>query len=314
MSRVVGATAASSVSPYQTPPQDTTYPENPSPRTEAPLSRDGSPEHDSSDDNSNSVDENADPDDMSPDFDPTHCLFCSTTSESVDINLTHMSKSHGMTIPSPHQLTVDPTTLLIYLSLVIDVYHECLTCGTQRRNTQAIQQHMLGKGHCSFDISDVESEYREFWDFECGDASAEVDGNDMVLPSGKTVSHRSARATSTRQKQQTTSSSMMSRINKSSSSPPNNTDRPLQEQKQQLSKQDMRAINLDKQISNLRVSDRLALAHLPSSAQRSILSSQQKQLQKARRHQRNAESRLQRQNNKTLMKHFVSDVPGPKLG
>jgi len=272
------------------------------------------PDHSSdSDDGSNSS--------SVADFDTTHCLFCNSMSESIDTNLIHMSRSHGMTIPSPHQLTVDPTTLLTYLNLVISVYHECLSCGTQRRNTQAIQQHMLGKGHCAFDISDIESEYREFWDFE-GENKIEIDGDNIILPSGRTVLHRSTRTTQRHQRLSTPEMTSLSLSEASPSSAPLSDDQaattspvPTQSsQKQALTKQDLRALTLNKHLSTLRNSDRLALAHLPASEQRAILSSKHKQLQKARRQERDMQARLQRKNNQTMMQHFVSDVPGPKLG
>lgn len=264
--------------------------------------------------------------DTSTDFTPTHCLFCLSVSDSIDTNLDHMSKSHGMTIPSPHQLTVDPTTLLSYLHLVISVYNECLTCGTQRRNTQAVKQHMLGKKHCGFDISDLESEYREFWNFE-EDAAVQVDGGNITLPSGRVVMSRSVRSTQQRQKPSGSGAMSWSRLNASSletsssstskSGDPSDNASSSSDQhshKQALSKQDLRALNLDKQLGTLRTSDRLALAHLPASEQRAILATQQSQLQKVRRQERDMQARLQRKNNQTLMKHFVSDVPGPKLG
>lgn len=249
-------------------------------------------------------------------FDPAHRLFCISISDDIDTNLDHMSKSHGMTIPSPHQLTIDPTTLLAYLNLVISVYHECLTCGTQRRNTQAIQQHMLGKKHCAFDISDMESEYREFWDFEGEGERVQIDGDNVTLPSGKVIMSRSVRSTQQRQKplgQHVASLSLSdtpleaSDLNTSSTS-----DQPSR--KQALTRQDLRALKIDKQLGTLNANDRLALAHLPAPQQRAILLAQRSQLQTARRQERAMESRLQRKNNQTLMKHFVSDVPGPKLG
>jgi pre-60S factor REI1 len=257
------------------------------------------------------------------DFEPTQCLFCVSTSESIDSNLDHMSKFHGMRIPSPHQLTVDPTTLLSYLNLVISVYNECLTCGTQRRNTQAIRQHMLGKGHCSFDISDAESKYREFWNFGEDGAGVQVDGENITLPSGRVVMSRSVRTTQQRQRPSGSDVISLSRSNdpssealnpspSKSSNPSANTS--STSHKQALTKQDVRALNLDKQLGTLRTSDRLALAHLPASEQRAILATQHSQLQKARRQERDMQARLQRKNNQTLMKHFVPDVPGPKLG
>ncbi|KAH0288191.1 hypothetical protein M436DRAFT_47974 [Aureobasidium namibiae CBS 147.97] len=263
----------------------------------------------------------------SPGYEPTRCLFCLSKSGNIDANLDHMSKVHGMTIPSPHQLTVDPTTLLSYLHLVISVYNECLSCGTQRRNTQAIQQHMLGKKHCAFDISDLESEYREFWNFEEDAAGIRVDGENITLPSGRVVMSRSVRTTQQGQRPSGSGAMSWSRMNASSLDAANpstsqagslsaTTSSTFNQSvhKQALTKQDLRALNLDKQLGKLRTSDRLALAHLPASEQRAILATQQSQLQKARRQERDMQARLQRKNNQTLMKHFVSDVPGPKLG
>jgi pre-60S factor REI1 len=275
-------------------------------------------------DHSSSSDDDNDADTVNDmDFEPTQCLFCLSVSENIDTNLDHMSKSHGMRIPSPHQLTVDPSTLLSYLNLVISVYHECLTCGTQRRNAQAIKQHMLGKGHCSFDISDVESEYREFWNFGEDGAGVQVDGENITLPSGRMVMSRSIRTTQQRQRPSGSGATSLSRSNASPleapmRSPSDSSDPSANvssiSHKQALTKQDIRAVNLDKQLGTLRTSDRLALAHLPASEQRAILATQHSQLQKARRQERDMQARLQRKNNQTLMKHFVSDVPGPKLG
>ncbi|KAG9675962.1 hypothetical protein KCU99_g8239, partial [Aureobasidium melanogenum] len=270
---------------------------------------DSQSEHDSSSDGDDASEAS-----YSTDFDPAHCLFCLNISEDIDTNLDHMSKSHGMTIPSPHQLTVDPTTLLAYLNLVVSVYHECLTCGTQRRNTQAIQQHMLGKKHCAFDISDMESEYREFWNFEEEGAGVEVDGDNVTLPSGKVIMSRSVRSTQQRQRSsgQQLSPSDTPYLEASDLNSSSTSDQLLP--KQALTRQDLRALKIDKQLGTLNTNDRLALAHLPSSQQRAVLLAQRNQLQTARRQERAIESRLQRKNNQTLMKHFVSDVPGPKLG
>ncbi|KAI4718479.1 hypothetical protein E4T48_05347 [Aureobasidium sp. EXF-10727] len=186
-------------------------------------------------------------------FDPTHCLFCVETYESIDTNLEHMARSHGMIIPSPHQLTVDSTTLLTYLNLIISVYHECLTCGTQRRNAQAIKQHMLGKKHCAFDISDVASEYREFWDLEGEGSGVEMDGDNITLPSGKVVLSRSVRTV--QQQHQRSSGSSLTSLSLSNSSPVQASDlhAPLlsdqASHKQALTRQDVRALRVDKQLT-----------------------------------------------------------------
>lgn len=56
------------------------------------------------------------------------------------------------------------------MHLVIFSYHECLFCHTQRQSPHAVQQHMMGKGHCRFsleaeDSDDEENERNEFRDF-----------------------------------------------------------------------------------------------------------------------------------------------------
>ena len=58
-----------------------------------------------------------------------------------------MQKSHGLFIPHHQHLAVDLETLFRYLHLVIFGYRECIQCGTERATIQAVQQHMIGKGH-----------------------------------------------------------------------------------------------------------------------------------------------------------------------
>lgn len=163
-------------------------------------------------------------------FVPEQCLFCNMMSPDFDTNLTHMHKSHGLFIPLEIDdgvlvLVVDLKTLVQYLHLVIFEYHECLLCHTGRQTKQAVQQHMMGKGHCRIDLDGEESEFRDFYE-EVDDGSAEsesaldeaetsasddettretttdkpkgrqpspgLDDKSLWLSSGKTLSHRSA--------------------------------------------------------------------------------------------------------------------------
>lgn len=159
-------------------------------------------------------------------FTPTQCLFCSTTSPDFGSNLSHMSKSHSLFIPTSIDngsltLAVDLETLVRYLHLVISTYHECLLCHTQRQSAHAVRQHMTGKGHCRIDLEDGESEFRDFYesarrggDEGEGDSSGEETAGSvdeveaapaggeplrlregsLLLASGKLLSHRSAPA------------------------------------------------------------------------------------------------------------------------
>jgi pre-60S factor REI1 len=163
-----------------------------------------------------------------PVFDPTVCLFCNGTSPTLDDNYRHMYKHHGLFIPDKEHLIVDLETLLEYLHLVVFTYKECLFCNTARRTPLAVQQHMMGTGHCKFDIAHEESEFRDFYDFDSENSAAEddaeqsegdvvededededeehhskaesskaavqVDESSIRLPSGKIVSNRTAPA------------------------------------------------------------------------------------------------------------------------
>jgi pre-60S factor REI1 len=163
-----------------------------------------------------------------PVFDPTVCLFCNATSPTLDDNYRHMYKHHGLFVPDKEHLIVDLETLLEYLHLVVFTYRECLFCNTARRTPQAVQQHMMGTGHCKFDIAHEESEFRDFYDFDSDDGAAgdddeeseedaaeveeknededeslpaenskaavQVDESSIRLPSGKIVSNRTAPA------------------------------------------------------------------------------------------------------------------------
>lgn len=168
-----------------------------------------------------------------PSFILEQCLFCNLTSPDFDTNVSHMHKNHGLFIPLEIEdgllaLVVDLETLVQYLHLVVSGYKECLFCHTGRQTTQAVQQHMMGKGHCRIDL-DGESEFRDFYEevdnasaasenaLDEGDlgesypksddeitqetttdkqskrqASFETDGNSLCLSSGKVLSHRSA--------------------------------------------------------------------------------------------------------------------------
>lgn len=173
----------------------------------------------------------ADPDE-SLTFAPEQCLFCNLASPDLDSNISHMHKKHGLFIPVDIEdgflkLAVDLETLVRYLHLVVFGYNECLYCHSQKQTTQAVQQHMMGKGHCRVDLDGEDSEFRDFYE-EVEDVSApsddnmdeedascrsdddedlggtsedqssrrkpssKTDGKSLSLSSGKVVSHRSA--------------------------------------------------------------------------------------------------------------------------
>ncbi|KAK4178425.1 C2H2 type zinc-finger-domain-containing protein [Triangularia setosa] len=98
-------------------------------------------------------------------FIPGQCLFCPHPSPTLLDSVEHMQKSHGLFIPRRQYLTVENLQALFeHLHLIIFGYQECIKCGTTRASVQAIQQHMTGKpGHCTFDISDPDSEFADLY-------------------------------------------------------------------------------------------------------------------------------------------------------
>ncbi|KAF2208894.1 hypothetical protein CERZMDRAFT_100878 [Cercospora zeae-maydis SCOH1-5] len=89
-------------------------------------------------------------------------------------------------------------TFITYLALVIETYHFCLYCGHEKHSKEAVQAHMLDKGHCQLDLSH-NSEFLDFWNPDSGLAvdsdSAQIlptTGDDIRLASGQIISNRHA--------------------------------------------------------------------------------------------------------------------------
>lgn len=310
-------------------------------------------------------------------FKPEQCLFCNMASPDLDTNISHMHKNHGLFIPVDIEdgflrLAVDLETLMRYLHLVIFGYHECLHCHIQKQTAQAVQQHMMGKGHCRVDLDGEESEFRDFYEEagvvsgsnesdldeeeashssdnneETGEASGDqpsrrklstkLDGTSLSLSSGKVISHRSAPpprhhrrplaetkslfahrgADHTEPKLASTSDDMRTMPEPSGddqTSPADTTQSNTALTRAQRRAETNNRSTLSLALSKLSVNDRAALTHLPAAEQRAIVLTQFKQQDKARQYERRYKSKMDRKNNSLLMKHFVSDVPGPKLG
>ncbi len=94
------------------------------------------------------------------------CLFCNYVSPSLGLNLTHMSRFHGMFIPEQEYL-VDVKGLLCHLHSKVHVSHQCLYCGKERQAASAAQTHMRDLGHCmiAFSTEGEMVEIGQFYDF-----------------------------------------------------------------------------------------------------------------------------------------------------
>lgn len=127
-----------------------------------------------------------------PDFNPGVCLFCNLDSSTLEANISHMSTAHGFTIPFQDFLAVDLETVVYYLHFIIASYRECISCGTRRSTIEGIQQHMIAKGHCRFDISPETEEFYEMpkTENEAVEKMQRDGGVPVRLPSGKLIAQR----------------------------------------------------------------------------------------------------------------------------
>ena len=242
-------------------------------------------------DPNNSEDNTADasPSSIDYEFDESQCLFCNQTAPDLDENLVHMSKAHGLHV-DPTNLLVDAVSLLAYFHLVISGCYECLYCGTQRNTRQAVQQHMMAKGHCKYDIADKDAELRDFFELSSSDSEEELRPNVPAtqfsdppqLPSQARSRKPRRPKRSVRHSPNITASPLgqappHSHTDAESSSNAAETTGELSTRAQK------QEYTLNNQLSKLRANDRRSLLHLPASRQRALLATHHKQMEKATR-------------------------------
>jgi pre-60S factor REI1 len=94
------------------------------------------------------------------------CLFCLYPSATLDDNILHMNRSHGLFIPEQEYL-VDKPGLIRYLSDKITVGNACIYCSRTFTSPEAIRAHMIDKGHCKMSYSTASEviEYADYYDF-----------------------------------------------------------------------------------------------------------------------------------------------------
>lgn len=99
-------------------------------------------------------------------IDLNRCLFCNLESQSLDHNVTHMQKLHGMFVPE-RQYLVDLKGLINYFYEKIYYKHQCLYCGKLKQSIFGLQTHMRDKGHCKipFFTEEEQLEIGEYYDF-----------------------------------------------------------------------------------------------------------------------------------------------------
>jgi pre-60S factor REI1 len=245
-------------------------------------------------------------------FDESQCLFCNQTSPDLDQNLVHMSKAHGLHV-DPTNLLVDVVSLLAYFHLVISGCYECLYCGTQRNTRQAVQQHMMAKGHCKYDITDKDAELRDFYEFSSSDTKEELHQNlpamrfsdDPQLPSQARSKKPRPSKRSDRHGPNITASPLGQAL--PTPTPHSHTDaesssNAAETPSHSLGELSIRALKqeytLNNQLAQLRADDRRSLLHLPASQQRALLATHHKQMEKARRTEQTERGNLESAGNK----------------
>lgn len=94
------------------------------------------------------------------------CLFCNYTSPTLALNVSHMSKAHGLFIPEQSYL-VDLPGLIRYLGEKVAILHECLYCGKMKGGLEGVRTHMRDVGHCRIAFESIEQqvEIGDFYDF-----------------------------------------------------------------------------------------------------------------------------------------------------
>jgi pre-60S factor REI1 len=253
----------------------------------------------------NNIDENEDiinspPTPIDHEFEESQCLFCDQSSSDLEQSLVHMSKAHGLHIVTTN-LLVDVGSLLAYFHLVISCYHECLYCGTQRNTTEAVQQHMVAKGHCKYDLTARDAEFRDFYDF----SSSEMDEalhRDLIATrlsnSAQFAAHgRSKKLRSSKRSDIHDTGIAASPWGPTPSSPTSPTHKSQSDTDASPDDSQMESglpVHLSKraqkqtythhnQLAQLRADDRRILVHLPVSQQRALLATHHKQMEKAKR-------------------------------
>ncbi|KAG5762980.1 hypothetical protein H9Q72_008910 [Fusarium xylarioides] len=278
-------------------------------------------------------------------FTPGQCLFCPSVYPTLAESILHMQSSHGLFVPYKQHLLVDLETLFRYLHLVIYEYRECIHCGTSRTTVQAVQQHMMGKGHCKFDVSEG-SEFADFYEFsrqhlgtedeglsendedEFEGAEAEpdrkplqVDRDSIRLPSGRLISKKSSAqveppAFQVRERKRTSRSQLEyssvevdEEVSVREEHVPETSDTRLLSRRERREK-----ATVTYQLANMSAVDRSALMHLSASEQRSLIATQHRFTEKVQKEESRRQRRIDRKGNKNLYAYWHTETPVYQCG
>ena len=109
------------------------------------------------------------------------CLFCNQSFSSLETNVLHMTRAHGLFIPEQSYL-VDLGGLIKWLHERIYDLHECLYCHKVKGSTEGVQTHMRDKGHCmiAFETEEEMIEVGQFYDFRSTYSDSDSEEDEMM--------------------------------------------------------------------------------------------------------------------------------------
>ncbi|KAI0151749.1 C2H2 type zinc-finger-domain-containing protein [Xylariaceae sp. FL1272] len=286
-------------------------------------------------------------------FTPGHCLFCPALSPTFNDSVLHMQKSHNLFIPHQRHLIVDLETLFRYLHLLIFEYRECIHCGTERTTVQAVQQHMTGKGHCTFDVVRTDSEYADFYDFSepASDVESESDddedGNDkdskdenqgdrarsprrkpqladedtIRLPSGRIISRHSSISSAPssahlRRRQRVTVSQLEYTLAEpdEEGSSKEDVDSGTRNTRLTTKREKREKAIVAYQLAKSRANDRTSLMHMSAAEQHALLATQHRHEDKIQKQESRRRGKIDRKGNKNLYAYWNTETPVYQCG
>lgn len=130
------------------------------------------------------------------DFQLDECFYCGKFNESIESNIEHMFKFHGLYIPNMDRLAFRDDLLRV-LADSIGIDRICLKCGYQSNKLMGIRQHIKSKGHANIPYESYEE--RQIWApfYESEDEEDEysdeedLNGIELNLANGSKLGHRS---------------------------------------------------------------------------------------------------------------------------
>lgn len=111
------------------------------------------------------------------------CLFCAYTSPTLTLNVSHMTKAHGLFIPEATYLT-DLPGLITYLGRKLVLGNQCLYCNKTKGGLDGIRTHMQDKGHTmlGFETEAQQIELGQYYDFRGTYSDAGEDSDSSSSP------------------------------------------------------------------------------------------------------------------------------------